>query len=257
MIGQDDGDAIAIDSLYIKIEIKKVISGKPNEGSVKIYNLADSTETQIKEKGVRIRVFAGHDNRPILLHDGDIRRVERDRSGVNRITTIILGGNTIKLAQAIFNQSYAGQVSVKQIVTDAIPTFNIESSDIDQIPDNAFLNDFSFTGKTGDLLDKILNPIKVQWFENDNLISFSAEKNALDDVVVLNKNTGLVGSPSITDKGIKFKAVLNGRITLNNRIKIESILVNGTYKVIQLLHIGDNRDGDFVTEGLGAEIEQS
>ena len=257
VIGQEDSEALSIEGLYTKIEIKKLISGKPNEGTVEIFNLSDATENQIKEKGVRIRVFAGHDNRPVLIHDGDIRRVEHDTVQPDRVTIITLGGNTIKLAQAIFNKSYSGQVQVKQIAMDAIPSFNIDGTDFDQIPDDAFLYDFSFTGKTGDLLDKILNPINVQWFENDNLIKFSTKAKALENVVLLNKNTGLIGSPSVTDKGIKFRSVLNGRIVINERIKIESRLVTGVYKVIQILHKGDNRDGEFVTEGLGAEIEQS
>jgi len=256
LIGQEDSTALLIENLFIQIEIKKQISGKPNEGAVQIYNLSQKTEDQIRDNGIRIRVLAGHDGKPILLHDGDIRRVERDRGEVDRITTISLGGNTVKLRQALFNQSYSGQVAVKQIAQDAISSFGIASADIDQIPDDAFLYDFSFTGKTGILLDKILNPLNIQWFEDDNFIRFSARGKALEDVVVLNKNSGLIGSPSVTDSGVKFKSVLNGRITLNNRIKIESELVNGVYKVSQILHKGDNREGEFITEGLGAEIEQ-
>lgn len=257
VIGQEDSDALSIDGLYIQIDIKKMISAKPNEGTVSIFNLSDATENQIKDKGIRIRVFAGYDERPVLIHDGDIRRVDRDRVKVDRITIINLGGNVIKLSQAFFNKSYAGQVSVRQIVSDSIPSFNIDATDLDQIPDDAFLYDFSFTGRTSDLLDKILNPIKVQWFESDNLIKFSAGKKAFENVVLLNQNTGLIGSPSVTDKGTKFRSVLNGRILLNEKINIESRLVNGVYKVIQILHKGDNRDGEFVTEGIGTEIEQS
>lgn len=257
VIGQEDSTALSIDGLYMQLEIKKLISAKPNEGTISIFNLSDATENQIKEKGIRIRVFAGYDNRPVLIHDGDIRRVERDRAQVDRVTIITLGGNVTKLSQAIFNKSYSGQVAVKQIVNDAVPSFNIDATDLDQIPDDAFLYDFSFTGKTGDLLDKILNPIKVQWFESDNLIKFSLGKKTFENVVLLNQNTGLIGSPSVTDKGTKFRSVLNGRIVLNEKIQIESRLVNGVYKVIQILHKGDNRDGEFVTEGIGTEIEQS
>lgn len=257
VIGQEDSTALSIDGLYMQIDIKKLISAKPNEGTVSIFNLSDATESQIKDKGVRIRVFAGYDNRPVLIHDGDIRRVERDRTEVDRVTVITLGGNVIKLSQAFFNKSYSGQISVQQIVSDAVPSFNIDATDLDQIPNDAFLYDFSFTGKTGDLFDKILNPIKVQWFETDNLIKFSAGMKAFENVVLLNQNTGLIGSASVTDKGTKFRSVLNGRILLNEKVKIESRLVNGVYKVIQILHKGDNRDGEFVTEGIGTEIEQS
>lgn len=255
LIGQEDDTALRVIGLLIQIEIKKLISAKPNEGTVRVFNLSETTEKQIKEKGVRIRISAGHDGRLVLLHDGDIRRVERDRSGLDRVTIITLGGNANKLSQAIFNKSYSGQVKVKQVVQDAIPSFNIDGVDLDQIPDDAFLYDFAFTGRTSDLLDKILNPVNVQWYESDNFIRFSSRAKALDSVVLLTPNTGLIGSASITEKGCKFKSVLNGRILLNDRIQIESEQVNGVFKISQVLHRGDNREGEFVTEGIGAEIE--
>jgi len=50
---------------------------------------------------------------------------------------------------------------------------------------------------------------------------------------------------------------MNGRITLNEKVKIESELVNGLYKVIEINYSGDNWNGSFVAEGVGVEIEQS
>ncbi len=266
-IGNGEGTALSIgtserNSTFIQMEIMKNISSKVNEGVVRMFNLSDSTENQIREKGKRVRVFAGHNGNPILIHDGEITRVDRDpdENSLNRITSVSLAGKLIKISQSIFNKAYSGQVAVKQIVIDAIPTFGLEYINIDQIPDNEFLNDYSFTGKTSDLLDEILDPIKIQWFENDNFIKFSAREKTPETtqaVVLLNSNTGLIGSPSITEKGAKFTSVLNGRITLNSQIKIESNLVNGVYKVIQTLNSGDNRDGKFTTEGIVTNIEQS
>lgn len=255
VVGQDDGTAVSVENLYIKIEIKKLVSGKPNEGFVQIYNLADQSESQIRDKGTRVRVFAGHDGELPLIYDGDIRRVERDRVGVDRITTIVIGGNVQKLSEAVFNKSYSGQTSVRQIVEDAVPGFGLDVADLDQIPTGKFLYDFSYTGKTATLLDEILNPIGVQWFETDNFIKFSADTTAIERVFLLSQGTGLIGSASVTEKGVKFKAVLNGRLVLNNKIKIESILVNGVYKITQIIHRGDNREGEFVSEGIGIPVE--
>lgn len=258
VIGQDDGSEISISDLFIKIDIDRNISGKPNDGMVEIYNLSEATENQIKEKGTRIRVSAGYDGEPILIHDGDIRRVDRQRSGVDRITKITLGGNLNKISQAVFNKSYSGQIAIKQIVEDSIESFDgLTAIDLDQIPEDENLFDFSFTGKTPTLLDKILNPINVQWFETDNFIRFSARDKALENVVLLSPETGLVGSVTITEKGIKFKSVLNGRLVLNEKIKIDSSLFNGVLKITKANHRGDNREGEFLTEGVGTEIEQS
>ena len=153
VIGDDDS-AIAIDSLYITLEIKKALSGKPSEGTVNVYNLNETSESKIKETGERIRVFAGYDNNKDLIYDGDIRKVEKNKQRLDRITTITIGGNVFKLTDAFFNKSYTGPVPVSQVVQDAIPSFGMSASGFDKIPAST-LNDFAFTGRTADLLDRI------------------------------------------------------------------------------------------------------
>ena len=246
-------NALSIDSLYIEFEIKKALSGKPSEGFTNIYNLNDNSEAQIKETHERIQILGGYDGRRDLLYDGAIARIEKVKQRLNRIMAIAISGNGIKLTDAIFNKSYQGAVSVKQVVQDAIPSFGMDAIGLDKIPASN-LNDFAFTGRTADMLDRILNPLDVQWFENDGFIDISLRGESTETAFVLKAGTGLVGSPSLTDKGVSYKALLNGRIKINGKVKIESRLVNGVYKNIQIVYRGDNRDGDFLVEGLGVPV---
>ena len=252
IIGNDDS-ALSIDALYITFEIEKVLSGKPSDGIVNIYNLNDTSEAKIKETGERVRVFAGYDENKDLIYDGDIRKIEKNKQGLDRIVTITLGGNVFKLTNAFFNKSYAGAVSVSQVVSDAVPSFGISAVGLDAIPAST-LTDFAFTGRTSDLLDRILNPLNVQWFENDGFINISMRGEATESVFILKPGTGLIDSPSLTDEGLSFKALLNGRIKINSRVKIESRVVNGLYKVTQAVYNGDNRDGDFFVQCLGVAV---
>ena len=249
VVGNDDS-AISIDSLFITFEIKKGISGKPSEGTVKIYNLNNTSEAKIQDTGERIRIFAGYDGNKDMLYDGDIRKIEKDKQRLDRICTITIGGNVFKLTAAFFNKSYQGAVSVSQVVQDAIPSFGMSATSIDKIPASN-LNNFAFTGRTSDLLDRILNPLNVQWFENDGFIKFSKRGESTETVFVLKPGTGLVGFPSLTDDGVKFKALLNGQIKIEGRVKIESSLVKGLYKITELIYRGDNRDGEFLVECSG------
>jgi len=254
IIGADDGSAISFKDLYIQFEIKKTISSTPNEGLVFIYNLSDTTETLIKERGVRIRVLAGYGGQFALLFDGDIRKVERDKAPPERKTIIKLGGNVFAITDSIANISYSGSIPVKQIITDTISGFGLSYSGLDSIP-NSTLNDFSFTGRTADLFDEILKPINMQWFEDSGFIKFSAVGASTEEVALINASSGLIGSPAVTDTGIKAVSLLNASIIPGGRVKVESTLVTGIYKVTQLVYRGDNREGDFFTEFLGAESD--
>ena len=254
IVGADDGTAVTIEGLYITFEIKKTLSSTPNEGIVRIYNLSDSTETIIKDTGTRIRVKGGYQGEYDLLFDGDIRKVERDRQQQDRITTITLGGNVFAITDAIANVSYDGPVTVLKVIQDTISSFALSTAGLELIQDS-MLNDFSFTGRTADLYDQILKPIDIEWYENDGFIQFSEVGNSTETVAVLNSSSGLIGSPSVTDDGVKAISLLNANIRPGGRVKIESELVTGIYKVSQVLYHGDNRDGDFFTEFLGVDSE--
>jgi hypothetical protein len=268
IIGDTTGDAVSIDSLFMTIEIKRELSSKPAEGTIKIYNLSETTEKRIgvkndaknNSKSKRIQIFVGYDGKEILIHDGDIRRIESQREGLDRITVVTLGGNLYKLTNAIFNKSYKGQVKIKQIVTDALPSFELESLGLDVIPDNAMTNNFSYTGRTADLLNKLLRPLKIQWHEDNGFVKFNKNGDNTRTAVLLTRDTGLIGSAGLytkdtekgTETGVKFKSVMNGLITIGCLVKIESIIINGLFKVTQLCYKGDNREGDFVVECLGS-----
>jgi len=255
IIGPDDGTALSIKDLFIEFEITKRISSKPSEGVVRIYNLSDSSENKIRDIGTRIRFLAGYDGVYDLIYDGDIRKIDKDNPHPDKTTTITLGGNLFKLTDAIFNQSYSGAVPVRQVVEDAVPSFGVDAVGFDRIPD-ANLNDFSFTGRTSDLLDQILKPLDIQWYEDNGFVKFSNKGQTTGTVFVLRPGSGLVGSPSVTADGVKFVFLLNGKIRPNVPVKIESEKVNGIYKSTQILYAGDNRAGDYFGEGLGVEIEQ-
>ena len=253
-IGEDDGSAVTLTDLYIQFEVKKTLTSTPNEGTITIYNLSDTTETLIKENGVRVRLQAGYNGQSALLFDGDIRKVERNKVPPDRKTMITLGGNVFAITDSISNVSYEGSISVKQVITDTIPGFGLSYSGLDSIPDST-LEDFSFTGRTADLFDQILKPINMQWFEDSGFISFSEIGTSTEEVSLINASSGLIGSPAVTDEGIKAVSLLNANIRPGGRVKVESELVTGIYKVTQLVYRGDNREGDFFTEFLGAESD--
>lgn len=250
----DDETAISIDSLYITFEIKKALTEKPSDGIINIYNLNDNSEAKIDEAGKRIRVIAGYGKNIDLIYDGQVRKITKDKQKLDRITSIEVGGNVFKISDAFFNKSYHGAVSVKQVVQDAIPSFGMSAVGLDKIPASS-LNNFTFTGKTANLLNRILESLGVQWFENDGFINFSVIGESVETVFVLKSGTGLVGHPSITDTGISFRSLLNGKIKINGRVKIESKIVSGVYKITELVYRGNNRDGEFLNECSGVACE--
>lgn len=270
LIGADN-TGVEIKNLFIEFEVVKEAVATPGEGFVRVYNLNENTETRIKQKFEQVRIFAGYGENTGLIFNGDGRRVERDREELNRITTVTIGGNVSKITRARVNRSYEGQVTVRQIVTDALPSFNLDFDSVDVIPIAATQEDFAFSGRTSDLLKKILTPLNIYYYEVDGVVGFSVIGETPEQTsIVINEFTGMVGTPSITDEGVKVKMLLNHQLNVNALVQIQSEVLDrapnadaqnakaseqqGVYKITKLTHKGDNREGEFLTEILAVPV---
>ena len=267
------GGQIEIENLVMHFEIKKEATGTPNEGNLTIYNLNESTETRIREINRSIQIDAGYGTNIGTIFNGDIRRVERDRTGLNRLTKVALGGHVQTLTDSIFNKSYSGQTPVRLVVRDALLTFGLLIGDLTVIPETETVEDFVWSARTSDCLDRLLLPLDIRWFESDGIVKLSKVGTVVDNrAVVLNERTGMIGTPSATDKGIKVVSALNPAIDVGTLLQIQSdsILaaasgdaesaraaeVNGIYKTFQLVHRGDNWDGEFVSEMQASPVDE-
>jgi hypothetical protein len=270
LIVGDDDDAVTIPTDFkIVIDLKKFIGASSSEGSVTVFNLADDTKEKIRASGKKIQVFAGYGDDYVLLHFGDVLRTAQVDEGANVKTIIYLGGNIYKTNNAIFTKSYNSSVSVRQIVSDALPSFDLpfDKKVTDLIPADATIPNFSFVGKTTDMLSSLLEPLNLKWFENNGQSLLSEKGKASGDdkdnnVIILNSNTGLIKTVTTTDRGINATCLLNPQLQPGGIVKIESNVEqnasfntfyvtnkknsnDGLYKITQASYNGDNWDGKF------------
>ena len=123
---------------------------------------------------------------------------------------------------------------------------------------NKRLDNYSYTGTPIGLLEKIqdmvggYNPNKSSFFISaaNNEIEVGSPERRDNDVLLVSKETGMVGLPMPTYNGINVKMLLNPNIRVNDRIKLESERVpmcNGYYYVLRLQHEGELRSNQFYT----------
>lgn len=272
--------AIQVEDLYIRFRVKREATATPAEGEIDIYNLNESNETRIRERAERILLEAGYENRLDTIFDGVIRRVERQREGLDRIVRIHVGGkisNSKAQHRSIFNRTYQGTWLVRGIIRDAVEHLGLELGDMSLIPSDAVETDFKYNGATQLMMQERLRPLGIEWYEENGVVRFSRFGRTGDDRgggVVISERTGMIGVPTVTDDGIRVTSLLDARIHLDTRISIESAVLNqaasgdaineraaeldgGFWKVIELEHRGDNREGEFSTTMEGRPLRQS
>ena len=270
----DDRNAILVRDLFVKFRIRRESTVTPAEGEVAIYNLIESNERQIHDRArrVQLRVGYGSRSRPVdlsLIFDGDIRRVTRERDKLDRITRIHVGGFLARRVPAIFNHTYSRSVPVREIVADALETYNVRSEDdpplpeltfgpLDAIPESATQTDYRAAGNTTDVLRELLAPLGVRMYENNGQIRFtrSGARTAGARTWEISEQTGMIETPTLTDDGLRVRTLLDPRVQLDDLVDVRALATEGAgpHKVVVLTHEGDNRRESFYTEIEGRPV---
>lgn len=256
----------AKDNLKIRFSLKINQSSSGSDNMIQIYNLKDTTQSFIGSRGTRVRLLAGYGGNLSLIYDGNIDHIDYIDRHTDKVLNLYLVNKTFILTDSIFNRSYQKNVSAKTIVKDAIKSYSdagLGVVNLDIIPDKSYSH-FSFFGRTKDLLDKILSGLKIMWFVDQSTITFTKiGQNSDDESVLLTSDSGLIGYPYKSDKGINILSIFNSKIQVSKSIKLQldkdsksidgrsqsqlRTELNGIYKAISVHHHGDSIDGRMVT----------
>ena len=273
-----DGDsALKVERLFIRFQLRREATATPVEGHVDVFNLNESNETRVREAGLRIQVDAGYGDDLSRILDGSVRRVERVREGLDRVTRVHVGGKKGKGAKAgpAFMRAYEGDVTVRTIVADGVAVLGLELGSLDPIPEDEVETNYRYNGPARDMLTTLLYERGIEWYNDDGVARFSGPGKTLDDRpdgVTISERTGMLGTPTVTEDGIRVKSLLNAKLRLDTKFRVVSAVLDNAasgdatnqraaevegafWKVVFVEHEGDNRGGGFMTLVEGRPIE--
>jgi hypothetical protein len=255
------GSVKRIDGLRIQFEIEKNSESTPNPAVIKIYNVSAITRGMFEDKGTKIRLFAGYlglspeaiagtgigsSSTVSLLYVGDIDKVSNKLSAPDIITEIELkdGGNVYRNAR--LEKGYPRNVSVDQVVTEISKKLGLPISNKEGIPQKNYSKGLTLSGLVKDHLDMLGKTHGFDWSIQDETLQFTPKDKATRaDAILLNPKTGLIGSPSRTDKGVEFQSLLQPSLLPGRRVVVESKFLKGTFVLGKVVHSGDSHQGDF------------
>lgn len=259
-----DGAAVSaeISGLYVKFRVRWEASGTPATGDIEVYNLSEGSENRIRDRGKSVELFGGYQGGSLeSIAQGDVRRVSRKRVGLDRVAVIRFGGNIDKTQRTVFSRAYQGRVSVRQVVRDVVADMDgIEVGDLRAIPAGAALENRSFALPSRTVLTGLLAPLDLAWYEEGGEISVIARGQSKDDRydIIISEQSGMVGTPTITDDGVRVRTLLDHRIRMDTRFRVESEYGEASgvdYHVVSYEHSGDNRSGGWFTDIEGRPLD--
>jgi len=214
------------------------------------------------KRGDIVMLNAGYEGNVKLLFRGDIRNIIPERSKADKIYTIYAGDGERSIKKSYFSKAFEKGTPIKEIILDVVASFkDTFTGDIKGI--NNFNNKLlgtSYSGASKDVLDKLALDYGFSWSIQNNKITIFRDDpaNAENPVIILSRNSGMIGSPSVTEVGVDVIAQLNPALEVNNLIKVESdfpsiqlasvyfrkidrLLGDGIFRINKVVHSGDNR----------------
>ena len=254
-----DRSVLIIEELRITFDLHIDDQSSSSPSTVKIWNLAKASASHIAEPGQIVRVKAGYGDirNAETIFDGEIRRVLHERTGVDRVTTMVLGRSDSATTGALVSISFVGPVKLRALVRRIVDAMGLRIESDNAVPDEELEDGYSYTGSAKSALKDLLEPHKVTAYAVGDVMHFAHRDDEPErGTFFLSHATGLIGTPSLTeDEGLRAKMALNGSIELGQLVEVSSEAVDGWFRVKTIVHRGDNWGGDFVTEIEGAKTD--
>lgn len=281
VIGKN-GEGLSVVDPRIQFEVTKTVKSTPNTAVIKIFNLNPTNEAQIKEEFDDVLLNAGYEGGTLLIFRGNIKHVYRYKDGADIITEIQAADGDKDFRTARMNETLAAGTTNAQLVGRAVGSFTGgTTAGTVQVKEKARIRGKVVTGNTRDILDTVARDSSANWsIQDGQLHIIGVDAVTPGEAVVLTSDTGLLGAPEVNDKGIAAKCLLNPQIKINGALKLDNNSVkakkaklgekkkpgaekepirldpDGLYKVIKLVHKGDNRGPDWVTDTLSVGLSQ-
>jgi hypothetical protein len=256
---------LSIDKLRIKYTVEKSLRGPPNTANILIYNLAEAHVGLIKNEYDDVVIDSGHVGNSRIVFRGSIKYPFHYRD-TNDWITEIQAADGDKDYNAIVNTTLVAGKSADDAIDQILAAMPDTRRGAIHVNPYRYLRGRVLAGPARSVLDTIARENGAAWSIQDGSLDIIMADAALpSEAVVVNADTGMIGAPEVSGKGIRVRMLLNPQVRVNgliildnNNIKIQALQQysagpkvrdkqlarldpDGRYKVYKLKHECDTR----------------
>ena len=235
--------------LQVKFDVVKTAGKDPNKGKLAIWNLTEANRARLQEKGLEVIIEAGYLSGVEQIFKGDIDQSTITRDAVNWVVELELGDGSKAIKSARINESARGPQTPGAMLKKAAEALGLDPGNLnDKVSaDGArsilkeLVSGYVLSGNASEVLDEVASSLGLRFSVQDKRLQFLAPGEALSDPAVkLNAGTGLLGSPSVGEKGVVTAvSLLNGRVKPGRLVELDSVLLSGEYVTKKVQHRGE------------------
>lgn len=254
-----DTGGVRIDGSQLDVEFNIPFDDdtEANEASITIYNLSSHTVSMIKSNA-SITVTAGHTGDTGIVFSGYISKVNTKWSGNDKVTTISAIDYINLKERDVESISYNSGVKASYILRDLVGRLGLPIAVFQTRRDYTYKDGASVSGGLMAAVKQYAEVCGVSAYINKSKIYVRHLSDGDDIGFTINTDTGLVDSPeefteevqsedyTDTVHGLKFKILLEHRITTASVITLKSRNFSGKFRVREGNHVCS--ESDFYTE---------
>lgn len=267
------------DGLRVSFEVQKDAGKEPNKAKIGIYNLSDATRKRIEKEDLEVNLYAGYekDVGPVCVFKGTVSHASTKDEQGDSVTTIEAADGKKPIRDSYCSLSYKPGTSAKVILNRCANEMGLPlvyGDGVDSL--ESYPNGYSFVGRAADAITEICDAQGLSWSIQNNIIQvIKAGGTATNRGLVFSAYTGLIGTPERLVKannnpdketgkrkrkakaekekptkrsGWKIRTLLSPTVMPGEKVKVESRVITGWFRVERIQHSGDYMGDYWVSE---------
>lgn len=258
----ESGAGKTITELRIKFNCEKTNESNPNNGNIEIYNLSEQTRSLLEAAKTRVALQIGYYGIPNedgsfnssksnaeTIFVGDVVKTLHKVEGSDLITTIEVADGGNRFRNARLDKGYPAGIRTDTVFDDIEAAMGLAKGARSGIPTTKYANGLTLSGLARDHLNNLTKKNNLEWSIQDETLQIIPQGQGTDEtIVLLTSDSGLIGSPNKTAKGVEFSSLVQPTLKPGRRVQIQSRTLNGVFKIRKVTHDGDSHSGDFLSK---------
>lgn len=249
-------DNIALRGNRVTFHVERTAKPDPNVAEISIYNMTDDQRDHVSAvKAPLVRLAAGYQKDLTQIFYGDLIHVVHEVDGADIKTTLTTGDGIEAYRKARINISFGPKTKTETVIRALIKSLGVKRGNSDKfmtqlrtgIKAQIFLSGTAMSGSASAELTALTRSAGLEWSIQDGNLQILDRNKALDKFAIkLTPRTGLIGSPSISNKGVcTGKCLIVPDMFPGRQVEIDSRFVKGRFRLEKVTYSGDTAGNDW------------
>lgn len=272
-VGDPELGGLKITDLRIAFNVELSLVGFPNIASIQVYNLSKSNRNLIKEEFTKVFLNAGYEGDAPLIFSGNLINVTHEKNGPDWVTNLFCGDAIKSINESTVNKTLPPGATTENIMNELVAEMDGVTKGLTEglkdclTKKRSLLRGLVLSGNVKEWLEKLSQNCGFDYSINNDVLETTVKGKPLNDepVLIIKQDNGMIGSPELTEVGVKVKSLMLPQIKLGRRIEIQSTSAKinignlvfrkipptigvGTYRADKIRHIGDTHSNDWFTD---------